>query len=416
MGMLFDRKGACPGMSASPVSAAPKVGWPFIVMLGLMAAIAPLSVSIHIQSIPAIAADLRAPYASAQLTVSLFLFTFAFVQLFVGPLSDRLGRRPVLFGGLAVFAIGSLIAAFAPTIEIMIAARMLQAAGGCASLVTPRAVVRDRLSGVEAARILALVSMLQSTAPIFSPIIGGLIDIAFGWHAIFAFLAVYALGIGLVAWLGLPESRPIEAGSVASVATILSRYRALLGNRRYLAYAAVFALGTTGYFGFLASGPAVLIGDMGLKPWHFSIILGTISVQFVISGYLASRLVLRLGIDRVLLIGALLQIVAAAGFWVAVQTPTAIGVTLTMCVFTFSNGLVFANSLAGATAVDPRIAGSASSMLGALQFVVGGVVALAVASLPMINFGALPWILMALAVGTLVSVLVAMTSSGGQRQ
>ena len=402
-------------MTVGSISTAPKVGWSFIVMLGLLAAIAPLSVSIHIQSIPAIATDLGAAYSTAQLTVSLFLFTFAFVQLFVGPLSDRLGRRPVLFGGLVVFGIASLVASVAPTIEIMIAARMLQAAGGCAALVTPRAVVRDRLSGVEAARILALVSMLQSSAPIVSPIIGGAIDIVLGWSAIMAFLAVYALGVGLFAWFRLPESRPIEDGSVASLATILSRYRALLGNRRYLAYAAVFSLGTTGYFGFLASGPAVLIGDMGLAPWQFSIMLGTISIQFLVSGYVASRLVVRIGIDRVLLAGALLQVVAVAGFWMAVQTPTAVGVTLTMCVFAFSNGLVFANSLAGATAVDPRIAGSASSMLGSLQFFVGGFVAIAVANLPMVNFGPFPMILMGLAVGTLVAVLVAMTSPREQR-
>lgn len=402
-------------MTASTITTTPKVGWPFIVILGLMAAISPLSVSIHIQSIPAIASDLAASYSSAQLTVSVFLFTFAFAQLFVGPLSDRLGRRPVLFGGLAIFGVGSLLASIAPSIEIMIAARMLQAAGGCASLVTPRAVIRDKLSGVEAARILALVSMLQSSAPIFAPIIGGAIDIVLGWHAIFAFLAIYALGIGFIAWSYLPESLPTENGSAASLATILSRYRALLCNRQYLAYAAVFGLGTTGYFGFLASGPAVLIGDMGLAPWQFSVILGTISLQFVISGYLASRLVLRIGINRVLLVGALLQVAAVAGFWVAVQAPTAIGITLTLCLFTFSNGLVFANSLAGATAVDPRIAGSASSMLGSFQFVVGGFVAIAVASLSTKNFGPLPMILMGLAIGTLLAVLVAMTSSRHQR-
>jgi len=402
-------------MSATDNVTEPSIGWPFIVMLGVTAAISPFAASIHIQSIPAIANDLQTDYSSAQLTVSLFLFTFAFAQLFVGPLSDRLGRRPVLFGGLIIFGIGSLAAAAAPTIEIMIAARMLQAAGGCASLVTPRAVVRDRLSGVEAARVLALVSILQSSAPIFSPIIGGVLDIVFGWNAIFIFLAIYALAIGLLSWFRLPESRPTEGGSVASVTTILSRYRALLGNVRFLAYAAVFALGTTGYFGFLASGPAVLIEDMGLAPWQFSVILGTISIQFVISGYLASRLVLRMGINKVLLIGALLQAMATAGFWMAVQEPTAIGVTLTMCVYTFSNGLIFANSLAGATAVDPRIAGSASSMLGSLQFAVGGIVALMVASLPMHNFGSFPLILMALAFGTLLAVLVAMASAQDRR-
>ena len=403
-------------MTSDANTAASKVGWPFITMLGLMAAISPLGMSIHVQSIPAIASDLEASYSSAQLTVSLFLFTFAFAQIFVGPLSDRLGRRPVLFGGLAVFAAGGILAAFAPTIEIMIAARMLQAAGGCASLVTPRAVIRDRLSGIEAARILALVSMLQASAPIFAPIVGGVIDAVFGWHAIFAFLALYALGIGVMAWLRLPESRALEGGLVASWSTILSRYRALLRNRLYLAYTGVFSLGTTGYFGFLASGPSVLIGDMGLAPWQFSVILGTISIQFALSGYIASRLVVRLGIDRLLLTAALLQLAAVIAFWIVVQTPTAIGITITMCMFTFSNGLLFANSLAGATAVDPRIAGSASSMLGSLQFGVGGVVAIAVANLPMTDFGPFPWILMALAVGTLVAVLVAMTTPREPRQ
>lgn len=397
-------------MTADTVVVMPKVGWQFILMLGLMTAISPMSASIHVQSIPAIAESLSTSYASAQLTVSLFLFVFAFVQLFVGPLSDRLGRRPVLFGGLAVFGVGGLVAAAAPTIEIMIAGRVLQAAGGCVSLVTPRAVVRDRLAGVEAARVLTLVSMLQSTAPILSPVIGGAIDAVLGWRAIFVFLAVYALGIGTVAWLRMPESRPTEGGAVAGWGTILSRYRRLLGSRRFLAYAAVFALGTTGYFGFLASGPAVLIDDIGLASWQFSIVLGTVSIQFVLAGFLASRLVIRIGINRVLLIGGIFQVAAALCFFVAAQAPATVLVTATFCLYTFSNGLVFANSLAGATAVDPRIAGSAASILGALQFVVGGLVAVTVASFPLTNFGVYPWVLVALAVATLAGVMAARVS------
>jgi MFS transporter, DHA1 family, multidrug resistance protein len=177
----------------------------------------------------------------------------------------------------------------------------------------------------------------------------------------------------------------------------------------------VFSLGTTGYFGFLASGPAVLIGDMGLAPWQFSLVLGTISIQFVVAGLVASRLVVRLGIDRVLVVGGLLQAGAVASFFAVAQAPTALAVTATLCLYTFSNGLVFANSLAGATAVDPRIAGSASSMLGALQFIVGGLVAIAVAGLPMTNFGIFPWVLVILALGTLAGVTVARTSPPDQR-
>ena len=398
-------------MTADTAAAMPKVGGPFILMLGLMAALSPLSAAIHVQSIPAIADDLSTTYASAQLTVSLFLFTFAFVQLLVGPLSDRLGRRPVLFGGLAIFAAGGVIAAAAPTIEVMIAARMLQAAGGCASLVTPRAVVRDRLGGVQAARVLALVSMLQSSAPIIAPIAGGVIDIVFGWRAIFVFLAIYAAAVGTLAWLRLPESRPTEDGAVAGWATILGRYGSLMRNRRFLAYAMVFSLGTTGYFGFLAIGPAVLIDDMGLAPWQFSLILGTVSIQFVLAGYVASRLVLHAGIDRVLLVGGVLQVAAAIAFWAVAWSPSAVAVTATFCLYTFSNGLIFANSLAGATAVDPRIAGSASSILGALQFVVGGLVAITVSNLATTNFGAFPPVLLLLSLGAFAGVVVAAMSS-----
>jgi DHA1 family bicyclomycin/chloramphenicol resistance-like MFS transporter len=384
------------------------IGGRFILMLGLTTAITPLSMSIHVQSIPAIASDLDTSYGAAQLTVSLFLFTFAFVQLFVGPMSDRFGRRPVLFVGMGIFAIGSLLAAVAPTIEIMIAARMLQAAGGCVSLITPRAVIQDRLSGLEAARVLGLVSMIQSSAPIMAPVVGGVIDAVFGWHMIFLFLSVYAVGIVATSYAKLPESRPTEGGVVASWSTILSRYRRLLGSRRYLAYVFAFALGTTGYFGFLANGPAVLIGDMGLAAWQFSLILCTIAVQFPLSQYVASRMVMRRGIDKVLLVGAVLQVLAAIAFALVAQSPTVVGITLAMCAHAFSAGFIFANALAGAIGVDPRIAGSASSLLGSMQFTVGGIVAVTVATLPMENFGPFPWILAILGVGTLISVLAAM--------
>jgi DHA1 family bicyclomycin/chloramphenicol resistance-like MFS transporter len=403
-------------MTADSAAAMPKVGRPMILLLGLMAAMAPLAVTIHVQSIPTIAAGLDASYAATQLTVSLFLFVFAVVQLVVGPLSDRLGRRPVLFGGLAVFSLGGLAAAAAPTIEIMIAARILQAAGGCVSLVIPRAVVRDRESGVEAARILTLVSMVQSASPIVAPIVGGAIDIVFGWRAIFVFLAAYAAALGIAAWLRLPESRPTEGGAVAGWATILSRYGRLLATRRFLAYAAVFALGCTGYMGFLSSGPAVMIDDMGLAPWQFSLVLGAVSIQFVAGGYLASRLVVRHGIDRLLFAGAVVQVIAVLAFFFAAASSNAVVVTATFCLYTFSNGLIFANSLAGATAVDPRIAGSAASILGALQFTVGGLVAVTVASFPTTDFGVFPWVLVVLALGTLAGVLVARTAPAENRQ
>jgi DHA1 family bicyclomycin/chloramphenicol resistance-like MFS transporter len=375
-------------------------------LLGGMATIGPIGLSIHIQSIPAIATDLETSYASAQLTVSLFLFTFAFAQFFVGPLSDRLGRRPVLFGGLAIFALAGFAAALAPSIEILLCARMVQAIGGCASLVTPRAVIQDSYRGVKAVQIMAYVAILQSTAPIMAPAIGGGLDTAFGWRSIFAFLGVYAIAVGICAAIWLKESRPKEGGKVASWAEIFTRYRGLLSSRRYIAYTAIFALGTTGYFGFLATGPAVMITGQGLEAWQFSIMLTTISVQFVVGGYVAARLVVLFGVDRLLLIGASMQLAAVAVFFAIAHDPDPVLVTASFCFYAFSNGFIFANSLAGATSIDPRIAGSAASFLGAMQFLVGGIITMSLAELPTTNFGYLPLVMAFLAGGAWIAALV----------
>lgn len=202
----------------------------------------------------------------------------------------------------------------------------------------------------------------------------------------------------------------MDGGRIASWATIFSRYRTLLTSRRYVAYTGVFALGTTGFFGYLATGPAVIIGELGHEPWQFSLMLTVMSLQFVIAGYAGSRLVIRLGIDRILVLGATLQLVAVAAIWIVAQAPTAITVTVAMCVYTFSNGLIFSNSLAGATAIDPRIAGSAASFLGAMQFTVGGIIALTLGELPTASFGYLPLALALVGLGTLVSAIVALTS------
>jgi DHA1 family bicyclomycin/chloramphenicol resistance-like MFS transporter len=248
-----------------------------------------------------------------------------------------------------------------------------------------------------------------------APAIGGIIDALFGWHAIFLFLSVYALGIIVTSYIRLPETLPKEGGVAQSWTTILSRYGRLLRNRRYLAYVFAFGLGTTGYFGFLANGPAVMIGDMGLASWQFSLVLCAIALQFPLSQFFATRIVMRAGIDKVLLVGAVVQLISCIAFAIAAQSPTVIGITFAMCIYAVSNGLIFANALAGAIGVDPRIAGSAASLLGSTQFTVGGITAMLAANLPTANFGPFPWILGILGLGTFISVLAAMAFSRAPR-
>ena len=347
---------------------------PPIAFLGLLAAISPLSLGIPAQSIPDIAGTFGASYGTTQLIISAFLLSFAVSQLVVGPLSDRFGRKPVLYGGLLIYGMASIGAAFANSIELLILARVLQGAGGCAALVTPRAVVQDTYKGLEAARMMAFVAMLQSVAPAVGPVIGGAIDTYFGWRWIFGFLAILAGAMALGANLWLRETRPLHGGQPDSWTTIFMRYARLLNSRLYIGYTLAFAFGTTGFFGFLAVGPALLIEGQGLSPFGFSLSLMVIATQFVVGAYVSSRLVGRLGLDRTLWVATIGITLPALPLLIFVDSPSVLTIIVPFVVFAFFNGFIFPNALAGATSVDPRIAGSAASFLGFTQLGLGSVI------------------------------------------
>lgn len=355
---------------------------PSVVLLGVLAAAGPLSLSVHVQSIPAIAAEFASPYTLAQLTVSLFLASFAVTQLVVGPLSDKFGRRPVLFAGLALYFAASVGAALAGSIEVLVAARILQGAGACATLVTPRAVIQDSFQGTEAARMMALMSMLQSSAPPLAPVLGGLLDAAFGWRAIFWALAALALALMLAVALWLAETKPARGGDGQSWGEIFGRYLRLLRSRLYIGYTLAFAAGTAGFFGFLAIGPGLLIGARGLSPLEFSLVLMATAGQFVIASWTASKLIPRMGLSGVITLGAAGMAAAGVVLFALSGLESLAAVIAPVIVYAFFNGMIFPTALAGATGVDRRVAGSAASFLGFAQLGIGSLVALAVAAQP----------------------------------
>ncbi|NKB48756.1 MAG: Bcr/CflA family efflux MFS transporter [Alphaproteobacteria bacterium] len=389
----------------SAIDTARPTGRPSIILLGALAAAGPLALSIHVQSVPAIARELGTSYTSAQLTVSLYLLTFASAQLFIGPLSDKIGRRPVIFGGLVLLAVASIGATFAPSIELLIVARILQALGGCATLVVPRAVVQDIYSGTQAARMMALVAMIQSIAPLTAPIIGGVLDTLLGWRAIFAFLTVFTGVLGVWTVVALTETRPLEAdGNSARWGEIFARYGRLLSSRTYVGYTLAFAAGTSGFFGFLAVGPTLIIGQMGFAPIFFSILLMLITIQFPAGNYIATRMTARMGIDRTLLWGAVIGIAAAIGLLALSPVPSLWAIMLPMVVYAFANGILFPNAMAGAASVDRRIAGTAASFAGFSQLGAGAVVAFTISALPTDSFSPYGFSLVILAVATLAGV------------
>lgn len=380
---------------------------PSIILLGSLAASGPMALSIHVQSIPAISADFDTTYAVAQLTVSIFLIVFATSQLFIGPLSDKIGRRPVIFGGLVLLGLASLGATFAPSIEILILARVLQALGGCATLVVPRAIVQDIYEGNEAARMMALVAMIQSIAPLTAPIIGGVLDAIFGWRSIFAFLALFICLLGLWALVALKETRPLENdGNTARWSDIFARYGRLLSSRIYVGYTLAFAAGTSGFFGFLAVGPNLIIENMGLAPILFSIFLMLITLQFPAGNYVASKMTLFMSIDRTLLWGTLIGIGASIIFLMLSPLTSLWAILLPMMLYAFSNGILFPNAMAGAASVDRRIAGTAASFTGFCQLGTGAIVALLISALPTNTVKPYAMTLLILSIAALAGVLI----------
>jgi len=380
---------------------------PSIILLGSLAASGPMALSIHVQSIPAISADFDTTYAVAQLTVSIFLIVFATSQLFIGPLSDKIGRRPVIFGGLVLLGLASLGATFAPSIEILILARVLQALGGCATLVVPRAIVQDIYEGNEAARMMALVAMIQSIAPLTAPIIGGVLDAIFGWRSIFAFLALFICLLGLWALVALKETRPLENdGNTARWSDIFARYGRLLSSRIYVGYTLAFAAGTSGFFGFLAVGPNLIIENMGLAPILFSIFLMLITLQFPAGNYVASKMTLFMSIDRTLLWGTLIGIGASIIFLMLSPLTSLWAILLPMMLYAFSNGILFPNAMAGAASVDRRIAGTAASFTGFCQLGTGAIVALLISALPTNTVKPYAMTLLILSIAALAGVLM----------
>jgi DHA1 family bicyclomycin/chloramphenicol resistance-like MFS transporter len=231
--------------------------------------------------------------------------------------------------------------------------------------------------------MMAVVAMLQSTAPSAAPIIGGGLDALFGWRAIFGFLAMYGAVLMTLAAFRLQETRPLGAdGRIATWREIFSRYGRLLRARRYIGYTIAFAFGTSGFFGFLAMGPGFLIGELGLTTFEFSLALMSVTVQFVIGSFSSSRLVARFGIDRTLAIGAAIQIGSAVALLGLAPLRTGAALIVPMWFYAFSNGFIFPNAMAGATGVDRRIAGAAASFLGFVQLGIGALLAGAIGSLP----------------------------------
>ena len=285
-------------------------------LLAMLTALGPLSMDMYLPSLPDIAHVLGAPVARTQLTISSYLIGFAVGQMIYGPLSDRYGRRPVLLAAVALYLASTLACAAAQSVDLLIAARLLQGISGSGAIVLARAIVRDVYSGVQAARELSLMGSISATAPIVAPMIGGVLQAGFGWRANFICMSVGGLIALLVAGRLLPETlRPDNRASPLSFFSMMRGYGAVARHRGFLVYLGIITTTYAGLFAWVSGASVVLQGVYGLSAVAFGFTFALGAAGYMLGAMIATRLVVRLGLDRTIGVGVV--VIAAGGLSLA---------------------------------------------------------------------------------------------------
>jgi len=339
------------------------------VLLAALSAIGPLTTDMYLPSLPDIARLLDASTAQAQLTISSYLLGFAVGQIFYGPLADRHGRKPVLLGAMALYCAASLACALSTSIEMLIAARALQALGGSGGIVLARAIVRDLYSGARAGRELSLIGAVMALAPVLAPLLGGVLQTGFGWRSVFFTLVGGGLAGAAIVWPLMPETLALRATDPVSPATMFRSYRLVARNSAYLAYLGLASTSFAGLFAWISGSSFVLQYLYGLSAFQFGVAFAIGSVGYMGGTTLAARLVMRLGLDRALGVGAAAMAAGGLGMVLAVALvlTSAASLVLPMALYLAGLGMVLPQAIAGAMTPFPERAGAASALLGFVQ-------------------------------------------------
>jgi MFS transporter, DHA1 family, multidrug resistance protein len=339
-------------------------------LLSLLTALGPLSMDMYLPSLPAIGEALHAPTAQVQLTISSYLIGFATGQMIYGPISDRYGRRPVILAALALNCVAAVVCAMTQSIGALTAARFVQALGGAGCIVLARAAVRDLYSGVRAGRELSLMGSITAFAPVLAPVIGGALQMAFGWRASFVFLMIFALFAAAAAAQFLPETLRQRSTGPFSLGAMAALYRSVLANRGFLAHVVILTTTFVGLFAWISGAPIVMQGaHYGLSPVAFGVIFASGAAGYMLGAYAASRVVMRFGLDRTIGIGSV--VMAFGGLTMA--AAVALGLSHVgwlvgpMTIYLAGMGLALPQTQAAALTPFPDRAGTASSLLGFAQ-------------------------------------------------
>jgi DHA1 family bicyclomycin/chloramphenicol resistance-like MFS transporter len=351
------------------------------IVLGLLSAIGPFAIDMYLPALPTIAADLDASTAATQMTLMVFFVAFGVCQIAYGPVSDMVGRKPPLYFGIVIFALGSIGCGLAPSIAWLIFFRFVQGLGAAAVAVIPRAVIRDLHTGVDATRLMALVMLVFSVSPILAPLTGSALIVPFGWRAVFVAVTAAAVLSFLLVALVLPETRPPEERVEVSVRSVLDGFGELFRDWRFLGLTFIGGFGMASFFAFLASSSFVYIGHFGLTPTQYSLAFSVNAVGFIGASQFSGFLAARFGIARVVSVAVTCYaVLSVALFAVVAAGVDNLAVLIVMLFAAFAwLGLVIPSTMVLSLEDHGPIAGMASALGGTLQMVTGAVM-IAVAS------------------------------------
>ncbi|OZI42086.1 Bcr/CflA family drug resistance efflux transporter [Bordetella genomosp. 5] len=346
-------------------------GW--LILMGALTAIGPFSIDMYLPAFPSIATSLGVPRGDVERTLAAYLIGLAMAQVFYGPLADRFGRKLPMLGGLVLYMVASLGCALAPDIESLTLWRVVQALGGAAGVVIPRAVIRDHYETQDAARAMSLLMLIMGLAPILAPLVGGQLLAFVGWRSMFWFMLGAGLTLFVATLLTMKETLAPERVVPLRPGIIASNYWALLRHRGFIFHSFAGGLGQAGMFAYIIGSPRVFIELYGVPPQYYGLLFGTNAAALIVGSQISARLLRRLAppvlqrrAQTALAIASLAAVVLTLAGLMSLPVLMAC-----LIAYMFSQGFVNPNSAALALAEQGKRLGAASAMLGTLQLSCG---------------------------------------------
>ena len=341
---------------------------PTLTVLVAISALQPIALNLLAPAAPALSRHFVSSYATIQLTLTLFLVAVALTQLVSGPLSDRFGRRPCVNAGIALFVAGSVLGALAPSIELLLLARILEGAGSGSAFALSRAIIRDTASRDESASQIATVTMVMVIAPMLAPWLGGQIETAFGWRMILWFMTASGVVVLLLTLARLPETAP-NVGQKTPLLGVFRAFPELISNRVFVLNVVAVSTSSATFFAFIAAAPYIVVETMGRGSDTYGAFFILNAAGYMVGNFAMARLVVKIGAPRMVRLGLVISSIA-----MTVAVPLSLSpawsplmLFLPLAINAIGNGMTIPGSTAEALSARPELAGSAAGLMGAIQ-------------------------------------------------